>query len=246
MKDTTDFGYQEIPVSEKQKRVEQVFASVAEHYDVMNDCMSLGLHRWWKHYAVLACQIRPMHWVLDLACGSGDLALRIIPKIQEGHVILSDINEKMLALSADKCIDRGWVEKVSFVRTNAEALPFQTGTLDRIMIGFGLRNVTDKERALQEMARVLKPGGQAVILEFSHPTMPWLQKCYTLYSFQIIPWLGERIAKDRESYRYLVESIRRHPDQETLKGMILEAGFDACHYQNLTQGIVCVHKAIKY
>lgn len=246
-KQTTDFGYQQVNIEEKQKLVAQVFDSVAHRYDLMNDLMSGGIHRLWKKVALSLCQLREGQTVLDVASGTGDLAYAMAKKVgPEGNVVLSDINPNMLKIAKDKMIDKGLCGYIDYVEANAEALPFPANTFDRIMIGFGLRNVTHKDKALSHFYRVLKPGGRLIVLEFSHPTTPLLGKLYDTYSFHVLPFLGKWVAKDSESYRYLAESIRMHPNQETLKEMIATAGFDNVTYQNLTGGIVAIHKGIKY
>ena len=243
----THFGFQQIPVKEKTQKVAAVFSSVAEKYDLMNDLMSAGIHRWWKHLAIERCALRPGYRVLDLAGGSGDLSARISPLIgDQGQVFLADINADMLRVGKQRLLDKGIYHNIHYVRANAESLPFTPNYFDRIIIGFGLRNVTDKETALADMYRVLKPGGRLIVLEFSKPVIALLQPLYDAYSFKILPWLGELVANDAASYRYLAESIRLHPDQETLKTMILAAGFDRCDYQNLTGGIVALHLGVKY
>jgi len=244
--DTIDFGFKKVRVDEKEKLVAGVFDSVASRYDVMNDFMSLGIHRLWKHQAVARLQVRSNHDVLDLACGSGDLALLIAPKLTSGQITLSDINNNMLAVAKNRLIDNGRVANIHFSQANAEGLPFQENSFDRIIMGFGLRNVTHKERALASIYRVLKPGGRAIILEFSHPTNALLSRWYDTYSFHVLPFLGKIIANDADSYRYLAESIRMHPNQESLKALMLSAGFDSCEYTNLTGGIVAIHQGIKY
>jgi demethylmenaquinone methyltransferase/2-methoxy-6-polyprenyl-1,4-benzoquinol methylase len=244
--DTIDFGFKKVRIDEKQKLVAGVFDSVASRYDIMNDFMSLGIHRLWKHQAVARLQVRPNHQVLDLACGSGDLALLIAPKVPSGQITLSDINDNMLAVAKNRLIDKGRVANMHFAQANAEDLPFLDNTFDRIIMGFGLRNVTHKDQALKSIYRVLKPGGRAIILEFSHPTNALLSSWYDTYSFHVLPFLGKIIANDADSYRYLAESIRMHPCQETLKAMMLSSGFDACEYTNLTGGIVAIHQGIKY
>ncbi len=246
-KETTDFGYKQVDVAEKQKLVAQVFDSVANNYDLMNDLMSGGIHRLWKKFALTCCQLRPQQIVLDVAAGTGDLAYQMAQKVgPKGHVVLSDINSNMLRIAQEKMIDKGLLGFIDYVQGNAECLPFRDNTFDRIMIGFGLRNVTDKDKALASLYRILKPGGRLIILEFSHPTLPLLGQLYDTYSFHVLPKLGQWVAKDSESYRYLAESIRMHPDQDTLKSMILKAGFDSVDYQNLTGGIVALHKGLKY
>jgi demethylmenaquinone methyltransferase / 2-methoxy-6-polyprenyl-1,4-benzoquinol methylase len=243
----TDFGFQSVSMQEKTAKVADVFSSVADRYDLMNDLMSLGIHRWWKRHAVSCCAVRPGYQVLDLAGGSGDLTARISPLLgEQGRLCLADINADMLRVARRRLLDQGLYRNIDYVRANAESLPFLDNHFDRIMIGFGLRNVTDKAAALAAMYRVLKPGGRLVILEFSKPLIPLLEPFYDAYSFKVLPWLGELIVNDAASYRYLVESIRQHPDQETLKNMILTAGFECCDYQNLSGGIVALHQGIKY
>ena len=245
--ETTHFGYHEVPVSEKAGMVGQVFHSVASKYDLMNDLMSMGIHRAWKRFAIEQMQLRPGLQVLDVAGGTGDLTKRIARRIgHTGKVILSDINSSMLEAGRDRLADEGIVGNVEIVQANAECLPFPDNSFDRIIIGFGLRNVTHKDEALASMYRVLKPGGQLLILEFSKPTLPGLGKIYDSYSFNILPVLGKVVAKDEASYRYLAESIRKHPDQETLKQMMADAGFERSHYFNLSGGIVALHKGYKF
>lgn len=246
MNDTTHFGYQEVPVQEKTYRVREVFNSVARRYDVMNDLMSAGLHRLWKRIAVETLAIRPGMCILDLAAGTGDLARAMAKRAgHTGHVVLGDINDQMLRVGRDRFIDSGQLEGLSWCQCDAESLPFPDAHFDRVTIGFGLRNVTNKEQALAEMCRVLKPGGRALVLEFSHPTEPALKTVYDLYSFSVLPMLGQVIANDRASYQYLAESIRKHPDQETLKAMMVDAGLSACEYTNLNGGIVAIHTGHK-
>lgn len=245
---TTDFGYEDIPADEKQGRVGAVFDSVADRYDLMNDVMSFGIHRLWKRYTLELCGLRPGQHVLDLAGGTGDLALRQARRVgPTGRVVLADINAEMLVRGRDRMIDAGLVANVDSVLCNAESLPFADASFDLVTIAFGLRNVTDKAAALASMQRVLKPGGRLCVLEFSHPLCEPLEKVYDFYSFQVLPRLGELIARDRDSYRYLAESIRRHPDQETLRQMIAEqGGFDEVEVHNLSGGIVALHRAFKY
>ncbi len=243
----THFGYQEVPWREKRRRVGAVFDSVADHYDLMNDLMSVGLHRVWKRFTLSRCGLRPGQRALDVAGGSGDLARGLAQRVgPRGHVILSDINRRMLERGRARMVDAGLVGNTSFVLANAEALPFASGSFHCVTIGFGLRNVTDKVAALAQMCRVLQPGGRLLVLDFSRPAQPLLTPLYDLYSFKILPRLGQLVAKDAESYRYLAESIRMHPDQESLKTLIEAGGFDQCHYYNLSGGIVALHVAVKY
>jgi len=246
-KKTTHFGYREVPVSEKANLVGEVFRSVAPKYDLMNDLMSLGLHRLWKRMTISEASLRPGDRVLDVASGTGDLA-KAFAKIvgKQGKVIMTDINEAMLSVGRDRLADQGIIGNVDCVQADAENLPFADNYFDCATIAFGLRNVTNKHAALASLYRVLKPGGRLLILEFSHPTLPLINTLYDLYSFHVIPKLGEIITRDRGSYQYLVESIRMHPDQETLKAMMLEAGFEDVDYLNLSGGIVALHKGFKY
>lgn len=245
-KNTTHFGYQEVPVDEKVNRVADVFHSVAAKYDVMNDLMSGGVHRIWKRITIESSGARPGQKILDIAGGTGDLTRRFAQIVgQSGKVVLADINESMLKVGRDKLIDKGVAGNVEYVQANAECLPFEDNTFDIITIAFGLRNVTDKDTALRSMNRVLKPGGKLMVLEFSKTENPLLTKAYDFYSFNLLPKMGQLIANDAESYRYLAESIRMHPDQETLKGMMDSAGFVQTRYRNLTQGIVALHTGIK-
>ncbi len=242
----THFGYQKIPVEEKTQRVREVFRSVAGKYDLMNDLMSFGIHRLWKYFTVLLAQIRPGQRVLDLAGGTGDLAARIVPRVgPRGEVVLADINEAMLAVGRERLTDLGLVGNVRYVQANAEALPFPDDYFDRVTIAFGLRNVTDKDAALRAMYRVLKPGGEVLVLEFSKPRLPGLRPLYDLYSFTALPVMGRLVAGDADSYRYLAESIRVHPDQDTLLAMMEGAGFERCRYHNLSGGIVALHRGFK-
>ncbi|RLA11472.1 MAG: bifunctional demethylmenaquinone methyltransferase/2-methoxy-6-polyprenyl-1,4-benzoquinol methylase UbiE [Gammaproteobacteria bacterium] len=242
---TTPFGYSQVPIDQKVDRVREVFDSVSSKYDVMNDLMSLGLHRIWKRFATGLCGVRSGEQVLDLAAGTGDLTRLLVRQAgPTGRVVMSDINRSMLEQGRDRLLDQGITAGVELLQANAEHLPLADNSFDCIIIGFGLRNVTDKQAALTEMHRVLKPGGRALILEFSKPISP-LQKPYDIYSFKILPLLGKLIAKDADSYRYLAESIRMHPDQQTLKGMMEQAGLSRCHYYNLAAGIVAVHRGYK-
>lgn len=243
---TTHFGYKEVPVDEKEQRVGEVFHSVASKYDVMNDVMSLGIHRLWKRFTIQLSGARRGHRILDIAGGTGDLAMQFSRIVgPQGEVILADINNSMLTMGRDKLTDKGYLNNIDFVQANAEALPFEDNSFDVITIAFGLRNVTDKDQALRSMCRCLKPGGRLLVLEFSKPRNPLLNKLYDTYSFSLLPAMGKFIADDSESYQYLAESIRMHPDQETLQGMMQEAGFERCTYHNLTGGIVAVHRGIK-
>lgn len=244
---TTHFGFETVHWDDKEKRVGEIFKSVAKNYDLMNDLMSGGLHRLWKRYAVFMMDLRPGHRVLDLAGGSGDLTRLISAQIKEqGLVVLADINKAMLEVAERRLLDEGFFDNIELSQANAESLPFASNTFDRIIIGFGLRNVTDKDKALASMFRVLKPGGKLVILEFSTPTFPGLKPIYDWYSFNILPKLGGFIANDEASYRYLAESIKMHPNQDDLKTAIETAGFEDCHYHNLSGGIVALHLARKY
>jgi demethylmenaquinone methyltransferase/2-methoxy-6-polyprenyl-1,4-benzoquinol methylase len=239
MEDRTQFGFETVTPDEKTRRVRGVFDSVASRYDVMNDLMSAGLHRVWKRFAVELAGLRPGSQVLDLAGGTGDLARLLANAVgPTGRVVLTDVNHAMLAQGRDKLIDRGVV--VPVVQCNAEALPFRDRAFDAVTIGFGLRNVTRKEVALAEMRRVTRPGGAALVLEFSRVWAP-LAPIYDWYSFNVLPRLGGAVANDEASYRYLAESIRVHPDQQALKVMMEQAGFDRVEYQNLTAGVVAVH-----
>ena len=243
---TTHFGYETVPETEKAERVRGVFDSVASRYDLMNDLMSFGVHRLWKRFAVELAGVRTGQRVLDLASGTGDLAARFAGLAgPSGLVMMTDINAAMLARGRDRMLDEGRGGNVRYAQVDAEALPFPADTFDCATIAFGLRNVTHKERALAEMHRVLRPGGRALVLEFSHPTTRPLQAAYDLYSFQFLPRLGSMVTGDEASYRYLAESIRVHPDQETLKGMMATAGFGRCDVHNLTGGIVAVHRGFK-
>ncbi len=236
----TDFGFQRVPEGQKAKRVEEVFDRVAQRYDLMNDLMSFGLHRLWKAFTVSVARIRPGERVLDVASGSGDLARAFAAR--GGQVWMSDINGPMLARGRDRMLDAGMM--IPATRCDAERLPFADASFDCVSVGFGLRNMTRKDAALAEMARVLKPGGRLLVLEFSRVWKP-LQKPYDLYSFHVLPWLGERVAGDAASYRYLAESIRMHPDQPALAGMLERAGLDRVEYFNLAAGAVAVHRGYK-
>ncbi len=244
--ETTHFGFQTVAKSEKQAKVAEVFTSVASKYDIMNDLMSFGIHRLWKRYAISLSGVRNGQRVLDIAGGTGDLSKVFSKQVgHSGRVVLSDINEAMLEVGRERIINAG-CSNVDFVLANAENLePFEDNSFDLVTISFGLRNVTDKDSALRAMYRVLKPGGRMLILEFSKPLYEPLSKAYDLYSFTALPLMGKVIANDSESYKYLAESIRMHPDQHTLKAMMEEAGFINCDYHNLTGGIVAVHRGFK-
>ncbi|MBB1074702.1 bifunctional demethylmenaquinone methyltransferase/2-methoxy-6-polyprenyl-1,4-benzoquinol methylase UbiE [Rhodoferax sp. 4810] len=242
----THFGYQQVPIEEKQQRVRAVFDSVADRYDVMNDLMSLGIHRLWKRRAISLAGVRRGQHVLDLASGTGDLAASFAQIVgTSGRVIMSDINQAMLMHGRERLDNRGIVGNLEYILANAEHLPFANNSFDCVTIAFGLRNVTHKQEALNEMQRVLRPGGRALVLEFSHPTNAPLQRIYDLYSFSVLPLLGRCVAGDSDSYRYLAESIRMHPDQPHLLSMLEQAGLERCEFFNLTGGIVAIHRGYK-
>ena len=243
---TTHFGFEQVAAEEKAGKVAEVFHSVASKYDVMNDVMSFGVHRLWKRYTIDMARARPGNRVLDLAGGTGDLTKAFAKQVgADGEVVLSDINSSMLGQGRTRLTDQGVLGNVRFVQANAEALPFPDNHFDVITIAFGLRNVTNKSKALASMYRVLKPGGRLLVLEFSKPIIPGLSPIYDTYSFKILPKMGKLIAGDEESYRYLAESIRMHPDQETLKQMMVDVGFERADYHNLTGGIVALHRGYK-
>lgn len=245
-RDTTHFGYKQVAVEEKAHLVADVFHSVASKYDMMNDVMSFGIHRLWKRYTIEMSGVRAGQRVLDLAGGTGDLTMKFSRIVgPTGQVVLADINASMLEVGRKRLVDEGIVGNVEYAQVNAECLPFPDNHFDLITIAFGLRNVTDKDQALASMQRVLKPGGRLLVLEFSKPAVPGLSPLYDLYSFTMLPMMGKLIAGDSESYRYLAESIRMHPDQETLKGMMENAGFDRVEYFNLSGGIVALHRGFK-
>ena len=245
MEKTTHFGFQQVDVDQKQGLVKGVFDSVASNYDLMNDVMSLGTHRLWKNYTIASSNVSKGDKVLDIAGGTGDLAIKFRKKVGDsGKVILSDINGLMLEEGRKNLINHGVID-VDFIQANAESLPFEDNTFDCVSIAFGLRNVTHKNIALKQMHRVLKKGGSLLVLEFSKVENEMIEKIYDAYSFNLIPKLGQFFANDEDSYQYLAESIRKHPDQETLKTMALDAGFGFCEYHNLSGGIVALHKAIK-
>jgi demethylmenaquinone methyltransferase/2-methoxy-6-polyprenyl-1,4-benzoquinol methylase len=241
-----DFGFEKVARTDKAARVRAVFASVADRYDVMNDLMSFGVHRLWKRFVLSLTGLKPGQHALDVAGGTGDLALGLLHQVgKDGRVVLSDINPKMLELGRDRLLDAGFVGNAECLVADAERLPFGDNSFDCITIGFGLRNVTDKAAALASMYRVLKPGGQLLVLEFSTPVAPGLKPLYDAYSFNVLPILGRLVAEDAASYRYLAESIRMHPNQEALLEMLRSAGFAQARYHNLTGGIVAVHRGYK-
>lgn len=244
---TTHFGYQTVASEEKAGKVAGVFHSVADKYDVMNDVMSMGIHRLWKRVTIAEAGARRGSRVLDLAGGTGDLAAKFARIVGEtGEVVLSDINSSMLENGRQRLTDMGIGGNVNYVQANAECLPFEDNHFDVITMAFGLRNVTDKDTALRSMNRILKPGGRLLVLEFSKPVLPGLAPVYDQYSFKLLPMMGKLIANDAESYQYLAESIRMHPDQNTLKGMMENAGFERVTYKNMTGGIVALHKGFKF
>ena len=243
---TTHFGYRQVDEDDKASLVAGVFHSVASRYDLMNDLMSGGIHRIWKRFTIEVSGVRRGHAVLDIAGGTGDLALKFSRIVgDQGLVVLADINESMLSVGRDRLTDRGAIANMDFTQCDAEALPFADDSFDCITIAFGLRNVTHKEKALESMLRVLKPGGRLLVLEFYKPGNPVLGKLYDTYSFKLLPVMGKLVANDADSYRYLAESIRMHPDQESLKQMMVEAGFSRCDFYNMTGGVVALHRGFK-
>ncbi len=247
MADNTHFGFKTVSETEKEHLVADVFHSVADKYDLMNDLMSLGIHRLWKRFTIDCAGVRPGQKILDLAGGTGDLTAKFSRLTGEnGEVVLADINDSMLKVGREKLRNKGLVNNIRYVQANAENLPFPDNYFDLITIGFGLRNVTHKEQALASMYRALKPGGRLLVLEFSKPTNVVMSKLYDFYSFQILPKMGQLVAKDSDSYQYLAESIRMHPNQETLKSMMESVGFEQVTYHNLTQGIVALHRGFKF
>ena len=243
---TTHFGFKQVATDDKVSMVRGVFDSVASNYDVMNDLMSLGIHRIWKRVAIQLANVRNGDQILDLAGGTGDLTTLFEKRVgKEGSIVLADINSEMLRTGRDRLIDRGLVGNIRYAQVNAECLPFADNTFDCVCIAFGLRNVTDKDAALRSMLRVLKPGGRVIVLEFSHPIDKVTEKVYDFYSFKLLPKIGKFIAKDEDSYRYLAESIRMHPKQDKLKEMMEDAGLERCEYFNMSQGIVAVHRGYK-
>ena len=243
---TTHFGFRDVPVGEKQKLVGQVFSSVAGSYDLMNDLMSLGIHRLWKRYFVATSGVRRGDRVLDLAGGTGDIAALLHPRVgEDGEIVVGDINSDMLRVGRDRLTDRGLVRGLRFMQMDAEALPFPDASFDLVTIAFGLRNVTDKQQALNEMHRVLKIGGRALVLEFSEVKPAWFRPIYDFHSFKVLPRLGRLFAGDADSYQYLAESIRQHPPQDELRAMMEEAGFERCDYRNLSAGICAIHSGYR-
>ncbi|GGW82711.1 bifunctional demethylmenaquinone methyltransferase/2-methoxy-6-polyprenyl-1,4-benzoquinol methylase UbiE [Alteromonas halophila] len=243
----TDFGFKQVDKQQKASLVANVFDSVAAKYDVMNDLMSMGIHRLWKRYTIDCANARPGNKVLDIAGGTGDLTAKFSRLVgPSGQVTLADINHSMLAVGRDKLRDQGLISNIDYVQADAEALPFPDNHFDIVTMAFGLRNVTEKQNALNSIYRVLKPGGRLLVLEFSKPTSEQLSKVYDAYSFHILPKMGQLVAGDSESYQYLAESIRMHPDQDTLKDMFEQAGFEQCDYHNLTGGIVALHRGYKF
>ncbi|MDP9083094.1 MAG: bifunctional demethylmenaquinone methyltransferase/2-methoxy-6-polyprenyl-1,4-benzoquinol methylase UbiE [Pseudomonadota bacterium] len=243
---TVDFGFEKVAWGDKAERVRSVFASVAGKYDVMNDLMSFGVHRLWKQFTLSLTGLKPGQHALDVAGGTGDLAAGMLRQVgKTGSVVLSDVNPAMLTVGRDRLLDKGLVGNVECVVADAEKLPFADNSYNCVTIGFGLRNVTDKAAALASMYRVLKPGGQLLVLEFSTPVAPGLKPLYDAYSFKVLPALGQLVAHDGDSYRYLAESIRMHPNQETLLEMLRSSGFAQTRYHNLTGGIVAVHRGYK-
>jgi len=245
--DTTDFGFERIAWTEKARRVRGVFDSVASKYDLMNDLMSAGAHRLWKRFTLSCTNLRAGQRALDVAGGTGDLSVGMLKQVgPSGLVVLTDINAEMLRRGRDRLIDEGFASNSRVVQANAECLPFRPAQFDCVTIGFGLRNVTDKMAALRSMKSMLRPGGQLIVLEFSQLAIPALKPLYDAYSFKVLPLMGRLVANDEASYRYLAESIRKHPDQETLLAMMREAGLENCSYQNLSGGIVAVHRGYVY
>ena len=244
---TTHFGYENVAVEDKATRVAEVFHSVANKYDIMNDLMSGGVHRLWKRYTINAAGVKKGDKVLDLAGGTGDLAAKFTRIVgPEGKVVLSDINASMLEQGRERLTNMGIAGNIEYVEANAEELPFEDNTFDLVTMAFGLRNVTDKDKALRSIFRTIKPGGKLMVLEFSKPVVPGLNVVYDHYSFKVLPVVGKIVANDADSYRYLAESIRMHPDQDTLKGMMEDAGFEKVSYHNMTGGIVALHTGYKF
>lgn len=246
MIEKTDFGSRDVPVGEKQRLVNAVFTSVAPRYDLMNDLMSFGLHRLWKRFACLRAGVRPGQRVLDVAGGTGDLTAQLAGRVGgTGTVVCADVNAAMLGIGRDRLLDRGMLRNVCWIQASAEALPFPDDLFDVVSIAFGLRNVADKRKALASMQRVLRPGGRLIVLEFSRVGLPWLRRLYEGYSLSVLPGLGRVVTGDRESYQYLVESIRRHPAQQEIARLMREAGLERVDWHNLAGGIVAVHTGCK-
>ena len=245
MNKKTHFGYKEVNFEEKAKHVGGVFSSVASSYDVMNDAMSMGMHRLWKRILVEIAGIKDHDVVLDIAAGTGDIAKLISKQFPSTEIYVSDINNEMLSVGRERSIDEGFSNNTFFCQLSGEAIPFKDNTFDVITLGFGLRNFTDKPEGLKEIKRCLKKGGRLLVLEFSKPNNPLFSKVYDWYSFNILPRLGAVLANDSDSYKYLAESIRMHPDQEALKNMVIESGFDDCKFYNLLNGIVAIHVGYK-
>ncbi|WP_166257521.1 bifunctional demethylmenaquinone methyltransferase/2-methoxy-6-polyprenyl-1,4-benzoquinol methylase UbiE [Marinobacter salicampi] len=244
--DTTHFGFRNVARSQKAGQVAEVFHSVAGKYDMMNDLMSMGVHRLWKRFTIEVSGVRPGQRVLDIAGGTGDLTMKFSDLVGPGgQVVLADINASMLQVGRSRLMDRGYAGNIEYVQADAEHLPFPDNSFNAVSIAFGLRNVTDKDQALRDMTRVLKPGGKLLVLEFSKPANPLLSKAYDFYSFNALPLMGQLVAGDSGSYQYLAESIRMHPDQDTLKGMMEAAGLVHCKYHNMTGGVVALHTGIK-
>lgn len=244
--DKTHFGYEEVNAGDKAGRVADVFHSVASKYDIMNDVMSGGIHRIWKRLTIEHAAVRPGQTILDIAGGTGDLAWKFSRLTgNTGQVFLADINNSMLEAGRERLLNKGDCSNIDFIQADAQYLPFADNSIDLITISFGLRNVTDKDLALQSMQRILKPGGKVMVLEFSKPNNPLLSKIYDTYSFEVIPRIGKLVTGDADSYRYLSESIRMHPDQKTLKEMLENAGFSRVKFHNMTGGIVALHTGVK-
>ena len=243
MNEKTHFGFKEVDVNKKAEHVGDVFHSVAEEYDLMNDAMSFGMHRLWKKMLIELSELSEGSVALDIASGTADIPRLINKKFKSVSMHVTDINASMLALGKERAINENFFHNCNFALASGESLPYQDQTFDLVTVGFGLRNFTDKEKGLKEMKRVLKPDGILLILEFSKPTNSFFSKVYDWYSFNIIPKLGSFLANDSKSYHYLAESIRMHPDQETLKNMVLDAGFDDCKFYNLVNGVVAIHQA---
>ena len=243
---TTHFGFRQVPMTDKARLVGEVFTSVADRYDLMNDLMSLGVHRLWKRHFVQSSGVRPGDQVLDLAGGTGDITALMNKRVgRQGRIVLADINAAMLENGRDRLLDEGVTGNVAFTQVNAETLPFASNTFNLVTMAFGLRNVTDKQAALDSIFRVLKPGGRVLILEFSRLQTDALRPVYDWYSFKVLPRIGALVTNNADSYQYLAESIRKHPDQQTLKTMMAQSNFEQCHYRNLNGGLVAIHSGVK-